>query len=143
MALFVGPTSIALSPSSSPEVMLDALCFLDFANMVLLWAMHPWEKDARWAHYVLHKDHSFTILVEISCTRSAEELLGARKAYHSLFHHSLEEDVAYHVKESNAKGVPVDVNHGFSVDFVWKSISFDRVQGAMKTFVVDETSVSG
>ncbi|MCH98325.1 regulator of nonsense transcripts 1, partial [Trifolium medium] len=40
-------------------------------------------------------------------------------------------------------GVPVDVNHGFSVDFVWKSTSFDRMQGAMKTFAVDETSVSG
>lgn len=41
------------------------------------------------------------------------------------------------------QGVPVDVNHGFSVDFVWKSTSFDRMQGAMKTFAVDETSVSG
>jgi len=41
------------------------------------------------------------------------------------------------------QGVPVDMNHGFSVDFVWKSTSFDRMQGAMKTFAVDETSVSG
>ena len=41
------------------------------------------------------------------------------------------------------QGVPVDVNHGFSVDFVWKSTSFDRMQGAMKNFAVDETSVSG
>lgn len=41
------------------------------------------------------------------------------------------------------QGVPVDLNHGFSVDFVWKSTSFDRMQGAMKTFAVDETSVSG
>lgn len=41
------------------------------------------------------------------------------------------------------QGVPADVNHGFSVDFVWKSTSFDRMQGAMKAFAVDETSVSG
>ena len=41
------------------------------------------------------------------------------------------------------QGVPVDVNHSFHVDFVWKSTSFDRMQGAMKTFAVDETSVSG
>lgn len=41
------------------------------------------------------------------------------------------------------KGVPIDVNHNFSVDFVWKSTSFDRMQVAMKTFAVDETSVSG
>ncbi|KAI3782872.1 hypothetical protein L2E82_12930 [Cichorium intybus] len=42
-----------------------------------------------------------------------------------------------------SQGVPCDVNHGYSVDFVWKSTSFDRMQGAMKTFAVDETSISG
>jgi regulator of nonsense transcripts 1 len=40
-------------------------------------------------------------------------------------------------------GVPVDCTHGFSVDFVWKSTSFDRMQLAMKTFAIDEKSVSG
>lgn len=40
------------------------------------------------------------------------------------------------------QGCPIDVNHGFSVDFVWKSTSFDRMQSAMKTFAIDETSVS-
>ena len=39
-------------------------------------------------------------------------------------------------------GCPVDLNHGFIVDFVWKSTSFDRMQNAMKTFAIDETSVS-
>lgn len=38
---------------------------------------------------------------------------------------------------------PVDISHGFSVDFVWKSTSFDRMQAALKSFAVDETSVSG
>lgn len=41
------------------------------------------------------------------------------------------------------QGVPIDANHNFSVDFVWKSTSFDRMQASMKTFAVDETSVSG
>ena len=40
-------------------------------------------------------------------------------------------------------GVPADCTHGFSVDFVWKATSFDRMQAAMKTFAVDEKSVSG
>ena len=44
---------------------------------------------------------------------------------------------------SSVQAVPVDINHGFSVDFVWKSTSFDRMQGAMKAFAVDDTSVSG
>ncbi|THU58833.1 hypothetical protein C4D60_Mb03t18610 [Musa balbisiana] len=74
--------------------------FARFKNITVLWAMHPWERDARWIHHVLHKAHPFSIIVEIACTRSSDELLGARKAYHALFHHSIEEDVAYRVKEN-------------------------------------------
>jgi regulator of nonsense transcripts 1 len=51
------------------------------------------------------------------------------------------EEVALELRAN--QGVPIDVNHNFSVDFVWKSTSFDRMQAAMKTFAVDETSVSG
>jgi regulator of nonsense transcripts 1 len=51
------------------------------------------------------------------------------------------EEIALELR-SNA-GAPVDATHGFSVDFVWKSTSFDRMQAAMKTFAVDDTSVSG
>ncbi|KAI5018135.1 hypothetical protein ZWY2020_043023 [Hordeum vulgare] len=73
--------------------------FSRFKNLMVLWAMHPWERDARLAHHVLHQAHPSAIVVEIACTRSAEELLGARKAYMALFHHSLEEDVAYRAKD--------------------------------------------
>ncbi|XP_062188720.1 regulator of nonsense transcripts 1 homolog isoform X2 [Phragmites australis] len=52
-----------------------------------------------------------------------------------------QEEVALELRAS--QGVPIELNVGFSVDFVWKSTSFDRMQGAMKTFAVDETSVSG
>ncbi|KAF5352328.1 hypothetical protein D9757_014293 [Collybiopsis confluens] len=40
------------------------------------------------------------------------------------------------------EGVPSDSTHNFAADFVWKSTSFDRMQLAMKTFAVDEKSVS-
>ncbi|EAU88694.1 ATP dependent helicase [Coprinopsis cinerea okayama7 len=40
-------------------------------------------------------------------------------------------------------GVPSECTHNFAADFVWKSTSFDRMQLAMKTFAVDEKSVSG
>jgi regulator of nonsense transcripts 1 len=40
-------------------------------------------------------------------------------------------------------GAPIDQTFGFSIDFVWKSTSFDRMQKAMKTFAVDEFSVTG
>ncbi|KAF8719920.1 hypothetical protein HU200_024684 [Digitaria exilis] len=73
--------------------------FARFKNLMVLWAMHPWERDARLAHHVLHQHHPPAILVEVASTRSADELLGARRAYHQLFHHSLEEDVAYRAKD--------------------------------------------
>ena len=41
------------------------------------------------------------------------------------------------------KSVPTDCTHNYTVDYVWKATSFDRMQHAMKTFAVDEMSVSG
>ncbi|CAN6337763.1 unnamed protein product [Urochloa humidicola] len=73
--------------------------FARFKNLMVLWAMHPWERDARLAHHVLHQSHPAAVLVEVACTRSADELLGARRAYHALFHSSLEEDVAYRARD--------------------------------------------
>ncbi|WAR01019.1 RENT1-like protein [Mya arenaria] len=51
------------------------------------------------------------------------------------------DEIAIELK-SNA-GVPAECTHNFVVDFVWKSTSFDRMQAALKTFAVDETSVWG
>ena len=73
--------------------------FARFKNLMVLWAMHPWERDARLAHHVLHQHHPAAIVVEVACTRSADELLGARRAYQALYHHSLEEDVAYRARD--------------------------------------------
>jgi hypothetical protein len=38
---------------------------------------------------------------------------------------------------------PTDTTVGFSVEYVWKSTTFDRMQNSLKLFAVDETSVSG
>lgn len=46
-------------------------------------------------------------------------------------------------KAGNEKNVPTDLSHNFSADYVWKATSYDRMQLAMKTFAVDEMSVSG
>ena len=40
-----------------------------------------------------------------------------------------------------AKG-PWETTRGFKVSFVWKSVSFDRMQTALKNFAMDDTSVS-
>ncbi|KAK3703654.1 ATP-dependent RNA helicase [Vermiconidia calcicola] len=39
--------------------------------------------------------------------------------------------------------VPTECTHNFTADYVWKATSFDRMQLAMKTFALDEMSVSG
>ncbi|KAG5997415.1 hypothetical protein E4U43_002637 [Claviceps pusilla] len=46
-------------------------------------------------------------------------------------------------KTGNEKNVPTDLSHNFSADYVWKATSYDRMQLAMKTFAVDDLSVSG
>lgn len=69
-----------------------------------LWVMHPWERDARLLKEAITKGpEAYSLIIEIACTRSSEELLGARKAYHSLFDHSVEEDVASHVNGRERK----------------------------------------
>ncbi|KAF6155363.1 hypothetical protein GIB67_019889 [Kingdonia uniflora] len=74
--------------------------FLRFQKAVVLWTMHPWERDARLLKEALTDGaKSYNVLIEIACTRSSEELLGARRAYHSIFDHSIEEDIAYQVKD--------------------------------------------
>ncbi|KAJ7949330.1 Annexin-like protein [Quillaja saponaria] len=81
--------------------------FMRFKNAVVLWAMHPWERDARLIKEALKKGakrhEAYGVIVEIACTRSSEELLGARRAYHSLFDHSIEEDVASYIHGNDRK----------------------------------------
>lgn len=54
---------------------------------------------------------------------------------------SASEEVGIELKHGG--DAPIDLNHNFSVDLVWKAIAYDRMQTALKTFAVDETSVSG
>ncbi|CAO1622559.1 unnamed protein product [Parajaminaea phylloscopi] len=54
---------------------------------------------------------------------------------------NVSDEVAIELRRN--EGVPEHCTHNFSADFVWKSTSFDRMQSAMKTFAIDEQSVSG
>ena len=56
-------------------------------------------------------------------------------------HQGFGEEVGLELR--NSVGVPTEVTRDFSVSFVWKSTSFDRMQNALKMFAVDEASVSG
>ena len=45
------------------------------------------------------------------------------------------------VAKSNA--FPEQISDDFVVEYIWKSTSFDRMQNALKTFAIDDTSVTG
>jgi regulator of nonsense transcripts 1 len=49
-------------------------------------------------------------------------------------------EIALEIK--NSKNIPTDVTEGYSVDFIWKSTSFDRMLKAMKKLAFDENSMS-
>ncbi|CAK4078756.1 unnamed protein product [Aphanomyces euteiches] len=57
--------------------------------------------------------------------------------------HVLRLDESEVTLEMRSTHVPVEINDGYCVDFVWKATSFDRMQSAMKTFAVDDTSLTG
>ncbi|KAJ8433105.1 hypothetical protein Cgig2_020601 [Carnegiea gigantea] len=98
----------------------------------------------RIAYFVFPKEDNELRLVPGDELRLRYSGDAAHPAWQSVGHViklTAQEEVALELRAS--QGVPGDVNHGFSVDFVWKSTSFDRMQSAMKTFAVDETSVSG
>jgi regulator of nonsense transcripts 1 len=50
------------------------------------------------------------------------------------------EEIAVELRNARC---PTDLSFNFSVDFVWKATSFDRMQAALKMFAVDDKSVSG
>lgn len=54
---------------------------------------------------------------------------------------TLNEEIVLELKSK--KDAPTDQTFGFSVDFVWKPTSFERMHMALKRFVVDEYSLTG
>ncbi|XP_022768331.1 annexin D1-like [Durio zibethinus] len=76
---------------------LDKELSNDFERVVLLWTLDPPERDAFLANEATKRwTSSNQVLMEIACTRSANQLLHARQAYHARYKKSLEEDVAHH-----------------------------------------------
>ncbi|XP_044504128.1 regulator of nonsense transcripts 1 homolog isoform X5 [Mangifera indica] len=111
-------------------------------NVTIRWDVGLNKK--RIAYFVFPKEDNELRLVPGDELRLRYSGDAAHPAWQSVGHViklTAQEEVALELRAS--QGVPVDINHGFSVDFVWKSTSFDRMQVAMKTFAVDETSVSG
>ncbi|KAL9386360.1 hypothetical protein Peur_019484 [Populus x canadensis] len=68
----------------------------DFEKAVYRWVLDPEDRDAVLANVAIRKSGDYHVIVEIACVLSSEELLAVRRAYHSRYKHSLEEDLAAH-----------------------------------------------
>ncbi|XP_071693907.1 annexin Gh1-like [Rutidosis leptorrhynchoides] len=76
---------------------LDKELSRDFERIVLLWTLDPSERDAFLVNEATKKgDKCNQVIVEVACTRSSNDLLLAKKAYHDRYQKSIEEDVAHH-----------------------------------------------
>ncbi|WKA02134.1 hypothetical protein VitviT2T_020357 [Vitis vinifera] len=101
--------------------------FKRFKDAVVQWTMHPWERDARMARKALKRgSQAYGLLIELACTRSSDELLGARRAYQSLYSESIEEDVACRVE-------------GIQRQFLVALVSSYRYEGSQKNDVAIES----
>lgn len=57
---------------------------------------------------------------------------------------NLSDEVTLELRQKgDMKSVPTECTHQYAVDYVWKATSFDRMQYALKSFAIDEQSVSG
>nr|QQP23420.1 annexin D2-like [Sedum alfredii] len=76
---------------------LDKELSSDFERVVLLWTLDPAERDALLTNEATKRwTSSNQVLMEVACTRTSNQLLSAKQAYHARYKKSLEEDVGYH-----------------------------------------------
>ncbi|KAL9233575.1 hypothetical protein vseg_008555 [Gypsophila vaccaria] len=69
----------------------------DYEKALTLWILAPVERDAVLAHDALKKViPDYQVLLEVVCSKTPEELLQVKRAYHKIYRHALEEDVASH-----------------------------------------------
>jgi regulator of nonsense transcripts 1 len=72
------------------------------------------------------------------------EFLYSGKSWDGIGHvkYMLDSEVCLELRTSSSV-VPDMIHDDFLVEYIWKSTSYDRMQQALKTFAVDDTSVSG
>jgi regulator of nonsense transcripts 1 len=52
-------------------------------------------------------------------------------------------EVELELRQEGAGHIPDQITEDYVVEYIWKSTSFDRMQNALKTFAIDDTSVTG
>lgn len=87
--------------------------------------LEPADRDAVFVHEAIKKHKiEYQVLIEISCTRSPEELFAIRRAYQVRYKLSLEEDVACHTSG--------DIRKASYFRILIPSLHFDFAQDIIK-----------
>jgi regulator of nonsense transcripts 1 len=57
----------------------------------------------------------------------------------------MDSEVELEMRDVGGKGsgIPDQITDDYIVEYIWKATSFDRMQNALKTFAIDDTSVTG
>ena len=103
----------------------------------------------RVAYFSFPSDEETTRLLigdELQLRRTDAAMDGGRRGWigkGTVVKFTAAEEVGLELRAGGRDARAVEHTSGYSVDFVWKSTSFDRMQAAMKSFALDETSVSG
>lgn len=94
---------------------------------MLLWTLHPAERDALLANEAIRKLKHFVVL-EIACSRTPRDLFLVKEEYHARFKRSIEEDVAQYTTgdfrrvRQCFKILDLKTSRSFRLDFFYKCL---------------------
>lgn len=112
-------------------------------NTTIRWDMGLNMKRIAW-FIVRNMDNDFRICtgdeLKIKYTDDISKRTWESIAYVVKLATSTSEEIAVQLEHSDIPSV--DITHGYSIEFVWKSTSFDRMQRAMKRFATNTQSMN-
>ena len=81
--------------------------------------------------------------MSIELDRGGEFLNGGRAFTGRGYIKVISDDAIVLELQTTTSSIPSSITTNYNLDFIWKSVSFDRMQTSLKTFAVDDSSVSG
>ncbi|GMH92250.1 hypothetical protein TL16_g12291 [Triparma laevis f. inornata] len=134
----------------APLVKLEADCDKESkSNLGQVNVSIEWGKSInnRWQVTFSNNQHSNKLMVgdemSIELDRGGEFLNGGRAFTGRGYIKVISDDAIVLELQTTTSSIPSSITTNYNLDFIWKSVSFDRMQTSLKTFAVDDSSVSG
>lgn len=134
----------------APLVKLEADCDKESkSNLGQVNVQIEWGKSInnRWQVTFSNNQHSNKLMVgdemSIELDRGGEFLNGGRTFSGRGYIKVITDDSIVLELQKTTSAIPSSITTNYNLDFIWKSVSFDRMQTSLKTFAVDDSSVSG